>query len=85
MEPDVVTPSQSWVMSFLGIVNYYQHFVRDIYFTPWLAISKNAKEDHSQNILSVPYRTVQGTFRQPNISQDNYVDNYVKNPSFSTG
>lgn len=27
MEPDGVTPSQKHVRSFLGMVNYYQHFV----------------------------------------------------------
>ena len=27
MEPDGATPSQKWIRSFLGMVNYYQHFV----------------------------------------------------------
>lgn len=27
MESDGMTPSQKWIRSFLGMINYYQHFV----------------------------------------------------------
>lgn len=54
MEPDGVTPSQSRIRSFLGMVNYYQHFIPNYSSTarPLFDLLSGAKQKRRTKLLS---------------------------------